>query len=141
VDIGRQTLRLAEEEVSLWSPGAGQSPSSLVVAKDQIIPAQCEGIVMARLQSHLGVENGLVEPSPQETPTEGIYIARTMVQDRQEVPVRVLNATHRDQKPTRRSLLAQCEPVMLVTPPDLERQQDQESSSKLQNVTEAAMPN
>jgi hypothetical protein len=68
VDIGRHTLRLAEEEVSLWSPGAGPRPSSLVVAKDQVIPALCEGIVMARLQSHLGVENGLVEPSPQAPP-------------------------------------------------------------------------
>jgi hypothetical protein len=49
VDIGRQTLRLAEDEVSLWSPGAGPRPSSLVLAKDQVIPAQSEGIVMARL--------------------------------------------------------------------------------------------
>jgi hypothetical protein len=31
-------------------------------------------------------------------------------------------------------------PVTLVTPPDLERQQDQESSSKLQDVTKAARP-
>jgi hypothetical protein len=134
VDIGRQTLRLAEDELSLWSP------SSLVVAKDQVIPERCEGIVMARLQSHLGKENDLVEPSPQALPPEGIYIARTLVQSRQEVPVRVLNATHRDQKLTRGFPLAQCEPVTLVTPPDLERQHDQESSSKLPNVTEAAKP-
>jgi hypothetical protein len=45
VDIGRQNLRLAEEE----EPGAGPRPSSLVVAKDHVIPAQCEGIVMARI--------------------------------------------------------------------------------------------
>jgi hypothetical protein len=98
VDIGRQTLRLAEEEVSLWSPGAGSRPSSLVVTKDQVIPTSCEGIIIARLESPLGVENGLAEPSPQAHPAEGIYvyIARTLVQDRQEVPVRVLNATHRD---------------------------------------------
>jgi hypothetical protein len=98
VDIGRQTLRLADEEVSLWSPGAGPRPSSLVVANDHVIPAQCEGIVMARMENPLGVENGPVEPSPKAYPPEGIYIARTLVQDRQEVPVRVLNATHRDQK-------------------------------------------
>jgi hypothetical protein len=59
VDIGRQKLRLAEEEVSLWSPGEGTCPSSLVVAKDHMIPAQCEGIVMARMESPLGVDNGL----------------------------------------------------------------------------------
>jgi hypothetical protein len=96
VDIGRQTLRLADEEVSLWSPGAGPRPSSLVVANDHVIPSQCEEIVMARMENPLGVEYGLVEPSLQAHPPEGIYIARTLVQDRQEVPVRVLNATHRD---------------------------------------------
>jgi hypothetical protein len=30
VDIGLQTLRLAEEVVSLWSPGAGPRPSLVV---------------------------------------------------------------------------------------------------------------
>jgi hypothetical protein len=49
VDIGLQTLRLADEEVSLWSPGAGPRPSSLTVEEDEVIPAQCEGTVMARL--------------------------------------------------------------------------------------------
>jgi hypothetical protein len=51
VDIGRQKLHLAEEVISLWRPGAGPCPSSLVVAKDHVIPAQCEGIVMARMES------------------------------------------------------------------------------------------
>jgi hypothetical protein len=97
VDIGRQTLRLADEEVSLWSPGAGSGPSSLVVANDHVITAQCEGIVMARMENPLGVENGLVESRPQAHQPEGIYIARTRVQDRQEVTVRVLNDTHQDQ--------------------------------------------
>jgi hypothetical protein len=82
VDIRRQMLRLAEEEVSLWSPGVGFHPSSLLVAKDHVIPAQCEGIVMARMENPLGIENGLV-PSLQVPPLEGIYIARTLVQDRQ----------------------------------------------------------
>jgi hypothetical protein len=117
VDIGLQTFRLAEEEASLWSPGEGSRPSSLVVAKDKIIPAQCEGIVMARLESPLGVESDLVETSPQARPTQGIYIARTLVKDRREVPVRVLNTIHRDQKLARVSFLAHCEPVTLVTPP------------------------
>jgi hypothetical protein len=101
LDIGHQTLRLAEEEISLWSPGPGPRPSSLVVVKDHVICTQCEGIVMARLENPLSVETGLAEPSPQAHPPEGIYIARTLVQDHQEVPVRVLNATHRDQKLTR----------------------------------------
>jgi hypothetical protein len=51
VDIGLQMLLLAEEKVSLWSPGVGLRPSSLVVAKDEVIAAQCEAVVMA------GIEN------------------------------------------------------------------------------------
>jgi hypothetical protein len=90
VDLGRQTLRLAEEEVSLWSPGARPHASSLVVAKDQVIPAKCKGMLMARLESPLGVESDLVEQSPKAHPPKGIYIARTLVQDHQEAPVRVL---------------------------------------------------
>jgi hypothetical protein len=77
VDLGHQTLSLAEEEVSLWSPGAGPHPFSLVVVKDQVIPAKCEGILMARLESPLGVESDLVEQSPKAHPPEGIYSART----------------------------------------------------------------
>jgi hypothetical protein len=99
------------------------------VAKDHVIPAQCEGIVMARMENPLGVENGLVEPSQQAHPPQGIYIARTLVQDRQEVPVRVLNATHRDQKLARGSLLAYCEPVTLVTDRDMEPSTAQDTHS------------
>jgi hypothetical protein len=78
-----------EEEVSLWNPERGQRPSSLVVAKDQIMSAQCEGIVMARLESPFRVESGLVELNPHAHPPEGIYIARTLVQDKPQVPMRV----------------------------------------------------
>jgi hypothetical protein len=94
--LGRQTLRLEEEEVSLWSPWARPRPSSLVVAKDQVIPAQCEGVVMARLESSLGVENSLAEPSPEAHLPGGQT-------NRLEVPERVLNATRRDQKLTKGS--------------------------------------
>jgi hypothetical protein len=41
VDLGRQTLRLAEHGVSQWNPGL----------TDKLIPAQCEGLVMDRLES------------------------------------------------------------------------------------------
>jgi hypothetical protein len=53
LDIGRQKLCLDEEEVILWSPGAVTRPSKLVVPKEHVIPAQCEGIVMARTESSL----------------------------------------------------------------------------------------
>jgi hypothetical protein len=141
VDLGRQTLRLAEEEVSLWTPGAGPRPSSLVVAKDHVKLAQCEGRVMARIENSLGVENRLVEPSPQAHPPEGIYTARTLVQDRQEVPVRVLNATHRGQKLAKEFPLAHCEPVTLVTDRDMEPSKAQDTNSKLHGVMATARPN
>jgi hypothetical protein len=104
------------------------------------IAAQCEGTVVARLESPLEVENDLVEPSPQAHPPEEICIARTMVKDCQKVPMRVLIATHRDRKVIRGSPLAQCEPVTLVTTPDLEQPQARDLSSKLQDITEAARP-
>jgi hypothetical protein len=105
-----------------------------------VIPAKCEGILLARIDSTLEVENGLVEPSPQVHPPEAIYIATTLVQDRREVPVRVLDATHRDQKLTNRSPLAHCETVTLVTSPDLEQPQARDPSSKLQDIPDAARP-
>lgn len=55
VYLGRQMLRLVEEEVSLWILGAGLWASNQVVAKDQVISAQCEGVVMARLENPLGM--------------------------------------------------------------------------------------
>jgi hypothetical protein len=51
VDRERQTLRLVEEEVSIWIPRAGPRPSSMVFAKNQVTPARCKGIIIARLVS------------------------------------------------------------------------------------------
>lgn len=62
----------------------------MVVAEDQVIPAQCGGVVMDRSEGPLGVENGLLKPCPEAHPHEGLYIARTLVRDRLEVSVRVL---------------------------------------------------
>jgi hypothetical protein len=82
------------------------------------------------------VENGQVEPSPEAHPPEGLYIARTLVRVHREIPVRVLNATRRDQKLMEGSSMAHCEPVTLMTPPDVEQ-----PIPKLQNVIAAAKPN
>lgn len=86
-------LHLAEEEVLLWILGAGVWPSNQVVAKDHVISAQCEGVVIARFENPLGVENGQVELSLEAHPPGGLQ-----VQDHWEVPVRVMNGTHHDQK-------------------------------------------
>jgi hypothetical protein len=55
--------------------------------------------------------------------------------------MRVLNATHRDQNFMKGSVLAHCEPVTVVTPPDVEQKQVQDITSKLQDVMAAARPN
>jgi hypothetical protein len=47
VYLGCQMLHLAEEEVSLCSPRVGPRSSSLVLANDQMIPAQCVVVTMA----------------------------------------------------------------------------------------------
>jgi hypothetical protein len=72
-------------------------PFNLLVANDQVILAQCEGVLMAWLESPLGAESGLAEASPQAHQLEGLYIARTLARDSRDVPVRVLNATRHDQ--------------------------------------------
>ncbi|XP_023701466.1 uncharacterized protein LOC111861267 [Cryptotermes secundus] len=95
---------------------------------------------MAKMKNRLGVGNGLVEPSPQAHPPEGIYVARTLVQDCQEVPVRVMNVTHKDQKLGRGSPLAHCEPVTLVALPEMEQPPAPGLTPKLADVTTAAKP-
>jgi hypothetical protein len=96
VDIGRLTLRLAGEEISLWSPGE---------AKDQVMTAKCERILMVRSESPLEVESSLIEQRLQVHPPAEIDIARTSNRRRREVPLRASYA-----------VLAHCEPVTLVTP-------------------------
>jgi hypothetical protein len=105
VDLGRQTLRLAGEEISLWSPGEGPRPSSVVMAKDQVMTAKCEGILMARSESPLEVESSLIEQRLQAHPPAEINIDTTSDRRSREVPLRALNA-----------LLTHCEPATLVTP-------------------------
>jgi hypothetical protein len=104
-----------------YRPGSGQGSSNTCTVR---------WIVTARLETPPGVENGLIQPSPRAHPPEEIYIARTLVQERQ-VTLRVLNATHRDQKLTRGPPLAHCEPVTLFTSPDMEQPQDRHLTSKL----------
>jgi hypothetical protein len=50
-------------------------PSTLVVANDHAICAQCKGVMMGRLESPLKMENGLVEPSLEAHTPEGLYTA------------------------------------------------------------------
>jgi hypothetical protein len=69
MDLGHQMLR----------PAVEPQPCNLVVGNDQVILAQCEGVVMAQLESPIGVENGLIETNPGAHDPEGLCISRTFV--------------------------------------------------------------
>jgi hypothetical protein len=96
---------------------------------------------MAGLENPLRVESGLVDLSPEAHQPEGLHIARTLIRQRWELPMRVLNATCDDQKLTIGSTLAHCRQVTLVTPTDVEQPQVQDTALKLQDVIVAAKPN
>jgi hypothetical protein len=83
----------------------------------------------------------MIKPSSGAHPPEGLYIARTLVRVRREVPVSVLNATRRDQNITKGSPLAHYEPVTLVTPHDVEQSQVRDIAPKLQDVIAAVKLN
>jgi hypothetical protein len=57
-----------------------------------MMPAKCEGILMARSESPLEVESSLVEQRLQAHPHAEIDIARTLDRGRREVPLGALNA-------------------------------------------------
>jgi hypothetical protein len=96
VDIGSLTLRLAGEEISLWSPGDD---------KDKVMTAKCEGILMVRSESTLEVESSLIEQRLQVHPPAEIDIVRASNRGRREVPLRNVNP-----------VIKHCEPVTIVTP-------------------------
>jgi hypothetical protein len=81
MDLGSHTLRLSQEEVSLWSPLAIPRHSRLVVTSDQVILAQCEGVSIAQLESLLRAEDGPIKLSLEAHALEEIYIAETLVWD------------------------------------------------------------
>jgi hypothetical protein len=86
------------------------------------------------IREPLGGENGLIEPNPETPALKGLYIARMariLIRDCREVAVRFLNATRRDRKLTKGSPMAHCEPVTLMTLPDLEQPQVRDTTSQL----------
>jgi hypothetical protein len=65
VVLGRHTLRLGNEELLLSRSRAMLQSFRLEVAGDKTGTARCEKVIMARLESPLGVEDGLIEPRPE----------------------------------------------------------------------------
>jgi hypothetical protein len=143
VDLGRHVLRLGREEVTLWSTGTRPRSSRLSLISDEVIPARCERVVAARLETPLEATNGLVEPDSM-TSREGLLIARTLVRARQRVPVRIANLTNQDQVIKEGTTLGYCEPITWTAPIyDLENQprSTRGLGKQLQGLVSGARPN
>ena len=84
MDLGH-LLRLGQEEVTLWKPGAQPKSARLSLAGDELILARCERVVMARLEAPVGATNVLVEPSL-NCSQDGVFTARALVRARPRVP-------------------------------------------------------
>jgi hypothetical protein len=96
---------------------------------------------MARLEIPLGAGDVLIEPSWKAHIPEGIYEARTLVRDRREVPIRIMNTTICAQTLAKGFSLGSCEPVTLGTPPGATEAQMQETALQLEDVLAAARSN
>ena len=143
VDLGRHLLRLGQEEVALWRPGAQHNSARLSLAGDEVIPARCKRVVMARLEAPLGATNVLIEPT-QKCSRDGVFITRTLVRARPRVPVRMVNVTNQDQVLDEGTTIRHGEPAVWAATIDdqkSEPRQDKEFPKQLREVITGARPN
>jgi hypothetical protein len=143
VDVGRHLLRLGQEEVTLWRPGAQPKSSRLSLVGDEVIPARCERVVMARLEAPLGATNVLLESS-QKSSRDGVLIARTLVRARPSVPVHIMNVTNQDQVLSEGTTIGQVEPAIwaaVIDDREPEPRRKQGFCKQLKEVIAGAKPN
>jgi hypothetical protein len=114
VDVGRRVLRIGRE-VSLCNRRARPRSSRLTLLDDEVIPARCERVVLARPDATMKAASALVEPS-MKAPPKGLYIASTLVEVRERVPVRIVNVADRDQVLSKGTVVGHVEPVAWTTP-------------------------
>jgi hypothetical protein len=142
VDLGRHLLQLGQEEVTLWRPGAQPKSARLCLVGDEVIPARCERVVMARLEAPLGVTN-VFEPSL-ECSQDGVVIARTLVRARPRVPVRIMNVTNQDQMMSEGTTIGHGEPAVWATTIDDQKPEPRQKRGlckQLKEVIAGAGPN
>jgi len=85
VDLGCHLLKLGQEEVTLWIPGAQPKSARLSLVGDKVIPARCERVVMARLEAPLGT-NVLIGPSQKSSCKEEPVVWATVINDQKPEP-------------------------------------------------------
>jgi hypothetical protein len=143
VDLERLLLRLGQEEVTLWKPGSQPKFARLSLVGDEVIPARCKRVVMARLEAPLGVTNVLIEPS-QMCSWDGVLIARALVRARPSVPVRIMNATSHDQVLRDGTTIGHGEPAVWAATIDYQKPEPRRKRGlceQLRKVIVGARPN
>jgi hypothetical protein len=70
VDLGRHLLRLGREKVTLWRAGTQPKSARLCLVGDEVIPARCDRVVMARLEHLWGRPTSSSNPSRSVPETE-----------------------------------------------------------------------
>jgi hypothetical protein len=123
VDLGRNMLRLGQKEVTLWRSGAQTKSTRLSLVGDEVIPARCERVMMAKLEAPLGATNVLLEPS-QKCSRDGVFIARALVRASPRLPVLIMKVTNREHMVSGGTIIRHGEPaVRATTIDDQEREQ------------------
>jgi hypothetical protein len=100
-------------------------------------------MVTTRLEDPMEVANWLMESSLKTSYQQGLHIARTSIQARQEVPVSIMNENDRDQM-LQGTTPSHCKPVTWAAPVKVSEVQTsgtQIISEQVQNVTFDAWQN
>lgn len=90
IDMGNDVLRVGNLEIPFL--GSEDAMNRVLLTEDVTIPGQAETVVRGYLDGKL--RNGhvrLIEPAVGNNPGKGLLVGKTLVRDRREVPVRILN--------------------------------------------------
>ena len=111
VDVGRRILRLGRDEVTLRGPNEPPGICKVTLVGEVVVPARSEVVVRARLEGQRS-RNLVLD---RNTPLDGLCVARVLLPCREEVPVRLLNPSDRDQGLRAGTELGVCEPAVSVS--------------------------
>jgi hypothetical protein len=129
--------------VTLWKPDAQSKSARLSLEGDEVIPARCERVVMAKLEAPVGATNTIIEPS-QNCSRDGVFIAWALVRARLRVPVRIMNVTNQDQVLSEGTTIGHVESAMWAANTEgqePEPRQNKQLSKQLREVKDGARPN
>ncbi|GBN62843.1 Retrovirus-related Pol polyprotein from transposon 17.6 [Araneus ventricosus] len=113
VDLEKNEIRTAGEEIPLFSASAEHSKLCSVLAKEKtIIPARSECLIQG-VPEVSGKFRYAVTDFPSQVSQKGVLVAATLVDLKREgIPVRVLNLDNKPKTDDKRAVIAACEPVL-----------------------------